>query len=137
MKRCKDCRHQNSLEIDGYTACPFMKICQNNDRHMYQRKRWKLWAPKLIIILALLRCGCSSKSLHERVWDKDGNLIKRVDVTVRACLTDTKAKNIVAITEDKFLFVGDLSQAPDPASVKAVFSAIAEAMMPWWKAVKP
>ena len=61
MKRCKDCKHQNDLEIDGYTACPFMKICQNNDRNMYTRKWWKFWAAKaLLITLALLLCGCSN-----------------------------------------------------------------------------
>ena len=89
----------------------------------------------LIALMLVVLGGCGNKSLHERVWDADGKLIKRVDVSVWSCLMNTEARNIIAVTEDKFLFVGVLSQVPDPAAVKAVFSAITEAFMPWWKGV--
>ena len=90
----------------------------------------------LSILLCLLLCGgCSNKYMHERVWDSDGKLLKDIRVSVSSCLINTEARNIVAVTPEKFLFVGDLSQAPDPAAVHAVFSAIAEAFMPWWKGV--
>lgn len=89
-----------------------------------------------ILLLALLLGGCEIKSLHERVWDSEKNLIKKIDVTVASCLMSTKARNIIAVTSDKLLFVGDFSQVPDPASVKAVFSAVAEAWWPWWKGMK-
>lgn len=91
----------------------------------------------ITILLCLMLGGCEIKSLHERVWDSEKNLIKKIDVTVASCLMSTKARNIIAVTSDKLLFVGDFSQVPDPASVKAVFSAVAEAWWPWWKGVKP
>ncbi len=91
----------------------------------------------LILTLALLLCGCTSKSYHQREWDPQGNLISKVDVTLFACLTQTQAKDIVVIAEKKMLFVGNFSQVPDAESVKAVFTAIAEVMFPWWWRLKP
>ena len=36
MKRCCDCKWQNDLEIDGYTSCPFRKVCEEYDRNMFE-----------------------------------------------------------------------------------------------------
>jgi len=62
MRRCKDCRHQNSLEIDGFTDCSYKKICVKFDKNMYERKRrlwFAWWIPKVLLItLALLLGGC-------------------------------------------------------------------------------
>jgi len=45
-KRCKDCKHEHRLEIDGFRTCPFRKICAANNKNMYQRKWYKFWRPK-------------------------------------------------------------------------------------------
>lgn len=77
MKQCKDCKHQNALEIDGYTACPFMKICQQNDRNMYQRVWWKFWAPKMLLItLALVLGGCVTVHVER---EPDGTIYARYE----------------------------------------------------------
>lgn len=46
MKKCKNCKHEKSLVIDGAVGCPFEKICQKYDKVMYRPVWWKFWAAK-------------------------------------------------------------------------------------------
>ncbi len=73
MKQCKDCKWwRRYIWAWFYTYPPkwfFAEcalwlhdrkpICLTPQKELYERKWWKLWAPKLILILALLLCGCS------------------------------------------------------------------------------
>lgn len=57
MRKCKDCKHKNALEIEGYLSCPFRKICVNNDRTMYQprwyaRTNWVLIGVLVVVLWA-------------------------------------------------------------------------------------
>ncbi len=100
------------------------------------RVAWIGWIMMVMFIVLLIAIcsGCGQKSLHERAWDADGNLIKKIDVSVWSCMLHTEARNIIAVTQDKFLFVGDLSQVPDSKAL----AAIAEVLAPWWmKEVMP
>lgn len=72
MKGCNNCKHQNRLDIDGLTDCPFKKICATDWMRMYSRKRrlwFAFWIPKVLLItLALILGGCS----HTEATYKDG-----------------------------------------------------------------
>lgn len=83
----------------------------------------------LLLLFLIVFGGCQSKSLHEREWDAKGNLVREIKVHISSCLIHTEAKNIVAVTPKKFLFVGDLSQVPDSEAVKAVSAGLAETIL--------
>ena len=75
MKRCEDCKWfipkpnrywKSACWMRGWTFTPNEKCVH------YERKWWHFWAPKLIITLALLLCGCS----QHIVTLKDGTTYK-------------------------------------------------------------
>ena len=60
MKQCKDCRNRTTCNIDllddDGSLVEENVVSQNC--WFYARKWWKVWAPKLLITLALLIAGC-------------------------------------------------------------------------------
>ncbi len=62
MKQCKDCKWIDKT-FSFLWLCKLRVSNKGNNCESYSRKRWKLWAPKLILIFALLLCGCSQTKL--------------------------------------------------------------------------
>ncbi len=103
------------------------------DSDLY-KEGMKIIALVVLCVLSILcLCGCQYKAYHYRQWDSNGKLIAKTDVVLSACLSKTEAKDIFVVAPDRMLFVGELSQLSDADSVGAVFAAIVEAFMPWWK----
>ena len=104
MKQCKDCKWWKFYAYAWFYVYPpkwFFRecalwlhdrkpICLTPEKEHYERKRWKLWAPKVLLItLALLLGGCMSYRGEKTSYRPDGSVETRIKASMTHCLVDS------------------------------------------------